>query len=205
MTSYRLFLLAGCVGLSLCAGCATTPARQEQRVQVEQVCVTNIDKPQAMQIAEDVLTAMHFAIEKADLDSGLIRTRPLSGAQFFEFWRSDNVGPFYAALANLHSIRRIAEVRIQQQGDKVFIRCDTQIQKLSLPESPSADRPIPGAPVRRLTPTPEQEKGITWIDLGKDTLLSTEILNRIQKHILARRSFLVSRTSDESQATGDEK
>jgi len=203
MTSYRLFLLAGCVGLSLCAGCATTPARQEQRVQVEQVCVTNIDKPQAMQIAEDVLTAMHFAIEKADLDSGLIRTRPLSGAQFFEFWRSDNVGPFYAALANLHSIRRIAEVRIQQQGDKVFIRCDVQIQRLSVPEHEATGSP--GAPVRRLTPTPEQEKGITWIDLGKDTLLSTEILNRIQKHILARRSFLVSRTSDESQATGDEK
>lgn len=195
--------MAGCVGLSLCAGCATTPARQEQRVQVEQVCVTNIDTPQAMQIAEDVLTAMHFAIEKADLDSGLIRTRPLSGAQFFEFWRSDNVGPFYAALANLHSIRRIAEVRIRQQGDKVFIRCDVQIQRLSVPEHEAAGSP--GAPVRRLTPTPEQEKGITWIDLGKDTLLSTEILNRIQKHILARRSFLVSRTSDESQATSDEK
>jgi hypothetical protein len=203
MTSYRLFLLAGCVGLSLCAGCATTPARQERRVQVEQVCVTNIDKPQAMQIAEDVLTAMHFAIEKADLDSGLIRTRPLSGAQFFEFWRSDNVGPFYAALANLHTIRRIAEVRMQQQGDKVFIRCDVQIQRLSVPEHEAAGSP--GAPVRRLTPTPEQEKGITWIDLGKDTMLSTEILNRIQKHILARRSFLVSRTSDESQATSDEK
>jgi hypothetical protein len=156
-----------------------------------------------MQIAEDVLTAMHFAIEKADLDSGLIRTRPLSGAQFFEFWRSDNVGPFYAALANLHSIRRIAEVRIRQQGDKVFIRCDVQIQRLSVPEHEAAGSP--GAPVRRLTPTPEQEKGITWIDLGKDTLLSTEILNRIQKHILARRSFLVSRTSDESQATSDEK
>ena len=203
MTSYRLFLLAGCVGLSLCAGCATTPARQEQRVQVEQVCVTNIDKPQAMQIAEDVLTAMHFAIEKADLDSGLIRTRPLSGAQFFEFWRSDNVGPYYAALANLHTIRRSAEVRIQQQGDKVFICCDVQIQRLSLPEHEPAGSP--GAPVRRLTPTPEQEKSITWIDLGKDRLLSTEILNRIQKHILARRSFLVSRTSDESQATSDEK
>ncbi|MCJ7675578.1 MAG: hypothetical protein MUO33_10575 [Sedimentisphaerales bacterium] len=203
MASYRLFLLAGCVGISLCAGCATTPARQEQRVQVEQVCVTNIDKPQAMQIAEDVLTAMHFAIEKADLDSGLIRTRPLSGAQFFEFWRSDNVGPFYAALANLHSIRRIAEVRIQHSANGGFIRCDVQIQRLSVPEHKAAGSP--GAPVRRLAPTPEQEKGITWIDLGKDTMLSTEILNRIQKHILARRSFLVSRTSDESQATGDEK
>lgn len=200
MTSYRLFLLAGCVGLSLCAGCGRP---LDGKLEIPDVCAANIDTPQAMQIAEDVLTAMHFAIEKADLDSGLIRTRPLSGAQFFEFWRSDNVGPFYAALANLHSIRRIAEVRIQQRGDKVFIRCDVQIQRLSVPEHEAAGSP--GAPVRRLTPTPEQEKGITWIDLGKDTMLSTEILNRIQKHIPARRSFLVSRTSDESQATSDEK
>jgi len=202
MTSYRLFLLAGCAGLSLCAGCARS---LDGKLEIPDVCAANIDKPQAMQIAEDVLAGMHFAIEKADLDSGLIRTRPLSGAQFFEFWRSDNAGLFNAALANLHSIRRNAEVRIQQRGDRVFVLCDVRIQKLSLPESPSADRPSPGAPVRRLTSTPEQERGITWIDLGKDTMLSTEILNRIQKHILARRSFLVSRTSDESQATGDEK
>jgi hypothetical protein len=46
---------------------------------------------------------------------------------------------------------------------------------------------------------------MTWIDLGKDTMLSTEILNRIQKHIRARGSFLVSRTSHESQATSGEK
>jgi hypothetical protein len=162
-----------------------------------------LERVAVMKVAEDVLSEMHFTIEKADVESGLIRTRSLSGAQFFEFWRSDNVGPYYAALANLHSIRRIAEVRIQQQGDKVFIRCDVQIQRLSVPEHKAAGSP--GAPVRRLAPTPEQEKGITWIDLGKDTMLSTEILNRIQKHILARRSFLVSRTSDESQATGDEK
>jgi hypothetical protein len=203
MARHRLFLLAGCVALGLWAGCATTPARQEQRAEVEQVCAINVDKSQAVQIAEDVLAEMHFAIEKADADTGLIRTRPLAGAQFFEFWRTDNVGPFNAALANLHSIRRTAEVRIQQQGDRVFIRCDVQIQKLSLPGHGTAGSP--GAPLRRLSFGPEQTKGMTWIDLGKDTMLSTEILNRIQKHILARRSFLVSRTSDESQAMSNEK
>jgi len=203
MAGHRLFLLAGCVALGLWAGCATTPARQEQRAEVEQVCATNIDKSQAVQIAEDVLAEMHFALEKADADTGLIRTRPLAAAQFFEFWRTDNVGPFNAALANLHSIRRTAEVRIQQQGDRVFIRCDVQIQKLSLPGHEPAG--TTAAPTKRLSLSPEQGKGLTWIDLGKDALLSAEILNHIQKHILARRSFLVSRTSDESQAMSNEK
>jgi len=181
MTSYRLFLLAGCVSLGLCAGCATSPARQDKHIEAEQVCVTNIDKSKAVQVAEDVLAGMHFAIEKADLDSGLIRTRPLSGAQFFEFWRSDNVGPFNAALANLHSIRRTAEVRVQQQGQRVFIHCDVQIQKLSLP----GHGPVgsPGAPVRRLSLGPAQAKSMTWIDLGKDTELTVEILRRISSRL----------------------
>jgi hypothetical protein len=140
-----------------------------------------VDKPQAMRIAEDVLTGMHFAIEKADVDSGLVRTRPLSGAQFFEFWRSDNVGPSNFAEANLHSIRRNAEVRVQQQGDKVFICCDVQIQRLSVPEHEAAGSP--GAPMKRLSLSPQQEESMTWIDLGKDTRLSTAILKRIEKEI----------------------
>jgi hypothetical protein len=156
---------------------------QNSKFEIPPVCLTNIDKPQAMQIAEQVLTAMHFAIEKADLNSGLIRTRPLAGAQFFELWRSDNVGPSNAALANIHSVQRVAELHIQQQADRLIIRCDVQIQKLSLPESASADRPAPGAPVKRIGLSPKQEKGSTWIDLGKDTLLSTEILRRISSKL----------------------
>jgi len=181
MTRYRQYLLAGCIGLGLCAGCATTPARQDQHVEVEQVCATNVDKSQAVQIAQDVLAEMHFAIEKADPNTGLIKTWPLSGAQFFEFWRSDNVGLFNAALANLHSIRRTAEVRVQPQGDRVFIRCDVQIQKLSLPEQGPTGSP--GAPLRMLALSPEQAKSMTWIDLGKDPELAGEILRRISSRL----------------------
>ena len=190
MTSYRLFLLAGCVGLSLCAGCATTPASQEQRVQAEQVCVTNIDKPQAMQIAEDVLTAMHFAIEKADLDSGLIRTRPLSGAQFFEFWRSDNVGPDNSLQANLHTIRRTVELEISQQDKELCIACSVRVQRLSLPERQvsSTARAYEmfsrsSSTMQRLALNPQQQKNMAWIDLDKDVPLAEEILRRIEAKI----------------------
>lgn len=181
MTSYRLFLLADCVAFGLFAGCATTAFRQDQPAGVEQVWLANIDKSQAVHVAQDVLAEMYFTIEKADLDSGLIRTGPLSGAQFFEFWRSDNSGLFNAALANLHSIRRTAEVQVQPQGDRVLIRCDVRIQKLSLPEH----GPIgsPGAPLRRLSLGPEQGKSVTWIDLGNDPELAGEILRRVSSRL----------------------
>jgi len=175
MTKHRLFLLAIYVGLILYDGCG--PERQYQVDQ--QICATNVDKSQAMQIAEDVLTGMHFVIEKADLESGLIRTRPLPAAQFFEFWRSDNVGSFNTALANLHSIQRTTQIHIQRQGDRLYICCDVQIQKLSLPEHEAAGRA--GAPLKRLSFGAEQQIGMTWIDLGKDNKLAAEILKRVDQ------------------------
>ncbi|MFQ6034300.1 MAG: hypothetical protein ACE5NM_00430, partial [Sedimentisphaerales bacterium] len=121
------------------AGCA----EQQRYETIEQICVPGVDKAEAMQIAEDVLAEMHFTIEKADLKTGIIRTRPLPGAQFFEFWRSDNVGVFNAAEANLHSIRRIAQICIRQktedrrrktdvcpQSCALCISCDVQVQRL---------------------------------------------------------------------------
>jgi len=182
LMTYAL-LLVGCV-------------QQQKYKMIEQICVPDMDKAEIMQIAENVLAKMHFTIDKADLDTGVIRTRPLPGAQFFEFWRSDNVGAFNVAEANLQSIRRIAKLDISPQDDKLYIGCDVQVQRLSVPEP------------HQLSQTPGQLTQITgaeWINLGKDTQLATEILKRIEKHIVARGSCPVSRTSDESQATSDKK
>ena len=171
-------MLAGCV-------------EQQRYETIEQICVPDMDKAEIMQIAEDVLAKMHFTIDKADSDSGVIKTRPLPGAQFFEFWRSDNVGAFNAAEANLHSIRRIVELRISRQDAELSIDCDVQVQRLSLPE-PHKLSQMPG----QLT----QITGAEWIDLGKDTKLATEILKRIEKRIVP-----VSQTSHGSRGTRDGK
>jgi hypothetical protein len=103
--------------LMTCALIFTGCAKQQQYATIDQISTSNIDKAEAMQIAEDVLVKMHFNIEKADYESGIIRTRPLPGAQFFEFWRSDNVGAFNTAEANLHSIRRIVELHVSQKTE----------------------------------------------------------------------------------------
>ena len=63
----------------LFSGCAS----QQQIVSDEPLCLPNTLPPQAMQSAETVLLKMHFDIEKNDLEARYIRTRPLSGAQFF--------------------------------------------------------------------------------------------------------------------------
>lgn len=143
-----------------------------------------------MKVAEDVLAEMYFTIEKADAQSGLIRTRPLPGAQFFEFWRSDNVGADNALEANIHTIRRTVILNISRQDKLLHIDCEVHAQRLSLPEQPvnsstrvygmfSQSSPL----MQRLILNPEQKKDMTWIDLGRDSRLEAEIIKRIKARI----------------------
>ena len=198
----------------LLAGCA----KQRQYEVVEQICVPGMDKAGAMQIAEDVLVKMNFTIEKADPNIGFMRTKPLPGAQFFEFWRKDNVGRENAALANLHTIRRIAELnfgstsspsRAKSRGsrdeEKLCIGCNVQVYRLSLPQRQStswAHAPEmfseSSQSMQRLRLNPEQKQAAAWVDLGQDEQLATDILKRIEKR-------LVSQTGHERVATRDEK
>lgn len=167
------------------AGCATQQKDTTKQIPVPDISVTGIDKAEAMEIVEDILAQMHFVIDKSDAEAGYIRTRPLEGAQFFEFWRSDNVGTENWLYSNLHSVRRTVEVNIDQQ-----IHCKVQIQRLSLPEQPvtssaraygmfSLSTPI----IQTLRLNPEQAREMAWIDLGKDSELEKEIIKRIDNRL----------------------
>jgi len=174
-------------------GCAQ-PQHQEV---VEQICLSDMDKQQAMQAAEDVLGRMNFTIDKSDAEQGVIRTKPLSAAQSFEFWRSDNVGSFNTTEANLHSIRRTAELGISRQGGQLCISCNVKVQRLSLPERDITSsgrayemfsRSEPSIQILQLHP--EQKKDMAWIDLDSDRQLATEILKRISSILNTRSSSL---------------
>jgi hypothetical protein len=186
MNKLKSSLFTACAALLFLAGCAK-PNRNET---VEPICPAGINKQQAMQIAEDVLGKMHFSIAKSDANLGVIKTRPLAGAQFFEFWRKDNVGAFNFDEANLHSIRRIAEININQQDTQLCIRCNVNTQRLHLPEQELRSRSRAydmfsqsSSSRQRLILNPKQKQGMAWVDLGNDTKLATVILKRIENKI----------------------
>jgi hypothetical protein len=173
------------------AGCA----KQQQYTAAEPLLIENIDKPRLMEIAEDVLVKMHFTINKANVENGFISTKPLSGAKFFEFWRSDNVGADNWLVSNLHSIRRIVELNVNEQEKGLYINCDVQIYRLSIPERDVSS----GAHAYDLFSTssqvlqmiqlhPEQKEDMAWIDLGKDRQLAIEILKRIEMQIVSEQT-----------------
>ena len=175
------------IALVFLAGCSV---QQKACEPIKQLCVTNVAMTDAIKAGENVLGQMHFAVEKSDADAGIIRTRPLAGAQFFEFWRSDNVGPFNCAQANLQSIRRIVELNFSRHDKSLSISCAVQTQKLSLPEhdvisSTQAYRmysqSTSSAQTHKLSAG--QRRGMVWVDLGEDTMLAAKILNRIERQL----------------------
>lgn len=182
-------LVLGLVGLALgmfLTGCAG----QQQYRAAKPLFMENIDKPATMEIAEEVLAKMHFSVEKADAERGLIRTAPLTGAQFFEFWRSDNVGFDNWLEANLNSIRRVAQLNIQQQGQWISVDCKVQVYRLSLPERDFGSSAhvyqmfsISSTALQRLSLDHEQRAKMTWINLDQDEQLAAEILRQIEEQI----------------------
>lgn len=174
------------------AGCANQQRGEPTAAgkPIEQVCATDMKKQQAMQIAEDVLAEMHFAVDKVDAEHGYIETKPLPGAQFFEFWRSDNVGAFNSAEANLHSIRRVAVIKLGQQDGQSCVSCDVRVYRLNMPERPISSSSQSYqmfsesvASIQKLRISPEQETGSAWLDLGNDKRLATEVLRRIERRL----------------------
>ncbi len=173
---FILFLLVGCAG-------------NRQFEAVEQVCVGGLEKPQVMEAAEKVLSRINFKIAKRDDKEGVIITRPLQGGQFFEFWRKDNVGGFNSAEANLHSIRRTAQLSMNKEQGRLCVNCDVFTERLSLFEESETDKALAydkfssrriAMPQKRLQLDTEKKQ---WVDLGKDLRLSTLILKKLEEQI----------------------
>ena len=140
-----------------------------------------------MEVAEDVLTDMNFVIEKFDVETGYIKTRPLRGGQGFEFWRTDNASPADAAESNIHSIQRTAWLEFTRRGGKIVAECEVQTRRLSMPERPilgiSYVASLYTGSSQALQSLEMPSDDFTWIELGPDVALEQKILQQIQEKI----------------------
>ena len=108
-------VLAVC--LLVLVGCG----QPQQQVSSDPVCLPKVTGDQAMEAAQKVLIGMQFPIEKYDFEARYIRTRPLSGAQFFQLFRGDNASGYAAAEANLYSLRRTVELEVTPQDGRTCL------------------------------------------------------------------------------------
>lgn len=193
------------IGTWVGAGCASSrpgsPADPNvSSAPVRMICQNNVAAAEVIRAAEQVLTRMYFAIEKLDVEQGIVKTRPLRGGQFFEFWRSDNASPFSGEEANVQSIRRSVELRVRPEAGgrrtedgntpRLCVECDVSVQRLSLPKNRAAGSSqayeihSQSAPtLQRSEVPPSQRQAMSWIDLGRDRDLAAGILTRVEQRL----------------------
>ncbi len=177
----RLVVLGLFVLVCGCSSPATSP--QATDTPIYQV---KLGKTKTLHLARNVLLDYHFRIMKEDASAGTLRTYPLSGAQFFEFWRKDTRGSFSTLESNLHSVQRIVEITLREQAPGTAFSCVVRAERLSVPghgiESDSqAYRMLSDSSrsLQKLKLTPYQQRNMEWIDLGLDRGLSERIAAEI--------------------------
>lgn len=158
------------------------------------VCVLGLSKSEAMAAAEEVLGQMHFVVAKADVQRGILQTRPLPGAQFFEFWRDDVSGDYQTTESNIHTTRRTVELTMFEQGQKVCIACDVKVERLSISEFDIEERRSGEHGFEKFSDRRSSSKANLelkslggsnkeWISLGGDSRLERLILRRLEARI----------------------
>jgi hypothetical protein len=169
----------------LFAGCAQKP-----QIDPEPICLANRDLASVMKQTELVLLKLNFIVDKADVNTGLMRTKPLPGGQFFEFWRKDNRDGYSSALSNIHSIRRTAVLNFMPRNDLLCIDCNVTIERLSLPEkeinsSARVFSIFSSSSESRQTLQLENEQRILmdWVYFDRDGNLEALILQKINQKI----------------------
>ena len=184
-TATRLGSRLAALGLFVLIGGCFSPTTTPQPTETPSYQV-KLSKTQTLHLARNVLLAYHFRIMKEDASAGTLRTHPLSGAQFFEFWRRDGRGSFNVLESSLHTMQRTVEITLREQAPGTAFTCVVRAERLSVPghgiESDSqAYRMLSDSSrsLQKLKLTPYQQRNMEWIDLGLDWGLSEHIAAEI--------------------------
>lgn len=179
----NVLISAVLTGFLLLGGCG----QPEQMVSSDPVCIPGASADQAMQAAQKVLTGMQFSIEKYDFDARYIRTRPLSGAQFFQVFRGDNASSYAATEANIYSLRRTVEMEITPMEKRTCLECRVYVQQLSIPERPltgttrmAGNYTDSSQSWQSLRLDNDQLENMEWLDRGLDRALEQKIVGKIK-------------------------
>lgn len=167
------------------AGC-----QQPAQIEDKPVCFAQSQKQKAFEASEKVLKNMNFTIEKLDLENCYISTRPLSGGELLEFWRSDNASITDAMHSSLHSIRRSVQLQFTEKAETVCIDCTVSVERLSMPSTEIATySEMPSmfskgsASRQQLRLKKDMERQMTWIPLDDDDNLAALIKQKIKTQI----------------------
>ena len=181
-------ILLGLMLLGLCApltGCAMS---RPPMVAGNPVFVSN---PNEEQVWERTIDVVHDYFELArenrtvGTQPGVIETRYKVGSGLLEPWNSDSHGFQNRAESTLQSIRRRAIINVMPAQGGYFIAVEVQKEIEDQPgivnNTPGGATFHQGAPLRRdLDQVTGQSAPSGWVARGRDVVLESEILRRLQ-------------------------
>jgi len=184
--NHRMLCFCALMGMAGCAG----QTYQTDPKQSQTMTFPGTDMLKTMDAAEKILGRMHFTIRHMDPSTGTVATNPLSGAQFFEFWRKDAVNSSSLAESSLHTMRRSVTLEFSEEGAGVLAQCLVLTERLSVPSRHVAGHSrayglltesSPTVPTMELSQS--QKDQMAWISLGYDPDLGQSILSQIETEL----------------------
>jgi hypothetical protein len=96
---------------ALAAGC--TPQYTQPTSQPQRLSAAEKDFDAVWDASRQTLQKYYFHLDREDRRAGVITTQPITGQQWFEFWRKDAVRPADVAESTLQTIYRTAQVTVR--------------------------------------------------------------------------------------------
>jgi len=129
-----VMMIVACVATAAC-GCAgwATPAARGPQLSPQEASFQAV-----WDASLEVLRRYGFAVDRRDRRAGLITTEPMTGRQFFEFWRRDAATRVDLAESTLQTIYRQAQVTIEPETFHPTVEVRTFRSNRSSPQVTSA-------------------------------------------------------------------
>jgi hypothetical protein len=136
------------------------------------------------------LRDLHFEIDRQDRRSGIITTKPMTGSQFFEPWRTELRSVDAVTESSLATIRRTVTIRISRVSDVYQAVPEVSVDRLSRRErritsAAEFTNAFKRNPARG---TLESDRGEYipseyFYSIGTDPLLARHLASRLESHL----------------------
>jgi len=170
------------------AGCGDPPADYGP-VQADVVVGDEYDFDHLWETVLRVLRRVNLRPDRQDRRAGIITTLPITCQQWFEFWRHDAMGPYQWAEASMHTMQRLAVVKISRRPEPDRYRIDVKVDvfRHSAPERQVTTPSGAMLMYSEKRPTEEGERlepheAIYWVHVGRDPQMEGVLLRRILMH-----------------------
>ncbi|MCG3178242.1 MAG: hypothetical protein BIFFINMI_00568 [Phycisphaerae bacterium] len=138
-----------------------------------------------------------FTLFLKDPREGEIRTRPMTGQQMWEYWRTDAAGFYNTLESSMHTILRTVEARVyplrDSQGSRIagkyFLEMHVITERVTVPEQEiSATNQLSGASFHGGSPTDpalarEGIRGVDAVYLGRDSRLEDWLIRDVLRKV----------------------